>query len=881
MAQEQEIDARAQGILKGLGDLQALLDEPITRHALDLSNNAKTAHQHDILNRTYRSLTQYLRLEGDLFYVGMLGHFSTGKSSTINSVLDTWGTADERPTNQNPTDTTITLITRPKNEPYLLGVIREGTVTIRSKPIDNPLLENVVLVDTPGTGDPEQLEEIARDFLPICDVILFFFSGASPLDSNDRPLLEELHRRLPFVPIHFIVTRADELRNDILAAVSDDNIDPTKRGSFFDDVLGRLNKLLKPKLYTAENFILIDNRHKYNISTVAQFIRSKCDPTNSRSRVSMHGHKLTYFSTMAKELRGFFETFLDNKLRELTKIVQTAEQNRVRYTENVRISNNNLTKTWTDQRLAVNSERERVLKLLENPEQLPSVVDGFELIRKRRQEISGEILEEAQRTAVHINEALKFKILSRLIDQIREYEFSNLERFESGAGGGVIEGISLTVPQFELSSSIPIVPSILISKWANFREAKVGSLREAAAKLRKAFEETSVLIQTSSPFAEYEKIVQAAQKSLSDDLTLFFGNAELYRAGVFSHTTKESIGALGLGKELDDLESEFSEADRAPFTADAIQSVFQNFPEVSNDARTRMAALDKKLRPLVMRSNDLKVPSPEGNYKQFDPLLDAERNSLAQEVSRELHDNVGLFLGTLEAKLSGIVLERRRAYEKEIIEARKHRRYLYGAAVALGVTLGVLSYVAYVYAVDIPQNNFHAVIWNIVAQLIWVPLAFFAAKWVDKFPKRSATIRHDSEAMLRRSLEKIAEEEINAHEFAAISAPTLTQRLSKAYQGLIDVDPDSWNIAAADRLNAFRELHSEFTKIHSEYVSLVESVADRVSGYFSDASKNLQLLNDVADKIKARAIEPSFKLLGDTRESLSRIRQKVHEVEFG
>jgi hypothetical protein len=53
----------------------------------------------------------------------------------------------------------------------------------------------------------------------------------------------------------------------------------------------------------------------------------------------MHGHKLNYFATMAKELRGFFETFLDNKLRELTKIVHAAEQNRVRYTENVRISN--------------------------------------------------------------------------------------------------------------------------------------------------------------------------------------------------------------------------------------------------------------------------------------------------------------------------------------------------------------------------------------------------------------------------------------------------------------------------------------------------------------------------------------------------------------
>jgi hypothetical protein len=135
--------------------------------------------------------------------------------------------------------------------------------------------------------------------------------------------------------------------------------------------------------------------------------------------------------------------------------------------------------------------------------------------------------------------------------------------------------------------------------------------------------------------------------------------------------------------------------------------------------------------------------------------------------------------------------------------------------------------------------------------------------------------------MLRNDLERTADEEIHGYEFAAISAPTLTKRLDKAYQNLIDCDPESWNMAAMDRLNTLREPHSEFTKIRAECLELAETVADKVSAYFSDASKNLQLLNDVADQIKARAIEPSFKLLGDTRESLHRIRQQVHEVEFG
>ena len=236
----------------------------------------------------------------------------------------------------------------------------------------------------------------------------------------------------------------------------------------------------------------------------------------------------------------------------------------------------------------------------------------------------------------------------------------------------MVEGISLAIPQVELNATMPLMPSNLITKWASFRETKVGALRDAAQKLRKIIEEASVIVQVGSPFTECEKIVQSAQNSLSDDLTRFFGNAELYRAGVFTHTTKDSIGALGLGKELDDLESEFGEADRAPFTAAAIENLFPNFVEISNDARTRMAATEKRLRPLVTRINDLKIPSPEGDYKQLDALIDAGRRSLIQEVFRELHDNVGLFLGSLEAKLSNIVVEKRRAYKRKKFRRREN-----------------------------------------------------------------------------------------------------------------------------------------------------------------------------------------------------------------
>ena len=135
----------------------------------------------------------------------------------------------------------------------------------------NMPLDKVVIADTPGSGDTQFVEEVARDFLPICDVILFFFSATSPLDKTDLPLLTEIHKRLRFIPIRFIVTRADEFRIDTSKPITDSNVDTVRRDRFLGDVLTRLNKLLHPTVYTEEQFILIDNKTPpYNIDKIIE-----------------------------------------------------------------------------------------------------------------------------------------------------------------------------------------------------------------------------------------------------------------------------------------------------------------------------------------------------------------------------------------------------------------------------------------------------------------------------------------------------------------------------------------------------------------------------------------------------------------------------------
>jgi predicted GTPase len=871
-----EVDVQATQILQGLQQLERLLEEPETEEALDLAKNARTTEQYNILRKLRKSLTQYLGREGDLFYVGLVGHFSSGKSSTINSVLGIWDTDHQRKTDLNPTDTTITLITSDANAKSLLGVIKEGHVTIRHESVNNPILNKVVIADTPGSGDTQFVEEVARDFLPICDVILFFFSATSPLDKTDLPLLTEIHKKLQFIPIRFVITRADEFRTDFSCPVSDSNIDALRRDRFVGEFLTRLNKLLQPTIYTEEHFMLIDNKSpQYNIEKLVELIQTKCDPHNPNARIVMHGHKLRYFQSASRELKSFFGNFLDEKLKELTKIVDTAHQNIQSYNENVIISNSNLTKNWLDQLTSIRSTRERMQKTIGVTTPLPGTVDSFTQISARHSAISKSLLEESLFTARQIDLKAKLEILQNLRSRI---EHTNLWELVTTADGRLTTSNLIDIKPDTL---LPVTPAGLASDWTSLREARVQALRDAAADLRKQCSDLAALIDKQNPIRECETEVTNAQKSLTLDLNQFFKIAELYRDGVFSHTTKESISALGIGAQLDALEAEFTKNDTMAFTSETMQLLFPDFSEGIAKGLTKFAALQEQTAPLITELGELKVPSPLSGSREVHPSIEVERAELLSFITTKLRDDTQNLIGRLEIRLSGATAEARRQYESDILAARRRRLRLYGTMTAGAMILAFLGYALYALMNrDVPQDIFNAIIWNVVASVISGAIGAALAKWRDDFPRTTKRIRDDSEAILREKILKIVEEEFRTHEFSALDESYLSRKLVESYTRIVNLDPDGWNQLASERLDVLRKYDNEFRRLRGEYERSAEEILAQTSLYFSDASKNLERLNEVAARVKARAIEPSFKLLATTRDSLNDVKEQIHAVEF-
>jgi len=769
--------------------------------------------------------------------------------------------------------------TREKNSSSLLGIIREGHVTIRHQAVENPLLDSLVLVDTPGTGDPQLLQEIARDFLPICDVILFLFSAASPLDQADLPLLSELHNRLQFIPIRFVITRGDELRSDPLKPLTAENLDQSKKEHFLSGVVSRVNALLKPTVYTSDQFILVDNKSGYNIDVLKAFLESKCNSSSSRARTAMHGNKLHYYLSGAKDMRNFFASFLEAKLVELNKIVSAAGRNIQRYNEIVRISNSNLTKAWLDQVALINAARTRANEKLKRPDQPPADCSAFASVIKRRGEIADNLAREARFAAGSISARLNSTLLPSLLEHLRKAEAAiaevSLEDLAATSHG--IGSLSIA---FEIDEVESVPYRLLTRQYGDLRSSESDALQDAVADLRRVARDIDELLQGRAPFAEFESIIEAGQASLTVDLNQFFQNVELYRGGVFSHTTKESIATLGIGARLDELESEFNEDDRSSFTAEAIHDLFPGFTELTVKAATTVAALSAKVRPLLDSIRALKVERLDAP-PEIEAAALAAQVAFHSEISGQLQVDADRLREKVVLSLASLLVNTKSGYDSQMRAAGAARRLRYFLIVATSSALALAVYLGYRYlASTAPQSVFQTIMWGLVSTLFGNMVGFIIARLRDTFPQTTGKIRERVGVGLSENVRRVIDSEIGAHRFEVLNEAYLGNRLREIYSHVLLVAADPWHVRATEYLRAIRELHGQLDTLRGGYLASIEEIHRQCAQYFTDASRNLDVLNTVAGKIKARAIEPSFELLDQTQRQLEYVKKEIEAVEF-
>ncbi len=208
-----------------LASLFGLVDEPTNRQFLEIEPDSISPEEIGFDRtgrlRAWKQLQNAVDSINDIrqsrhgpAFVGVLGHFTAGKSSLINALLEI-GNLDtpgyKRAVGPHPTDKSISLICHQNSRAALEKnpITSINDVNIIHGP-DIGFLENIVLVDTPGLGNAEAEHDLAERFLHLCHVIIITVDGMVPFADTEKDfgLLHKAIIQLANVPKVFAITKS-------------------------------------------------------------------------------------------------------------------------------------------------------------------------------------------------------------------------------------------------------------------------------------------------------------------------------------------------------------------------------------------------------------------------------------------------------------------------------------------------------------------------------------------------------------------------------------------------------------------------------------------------------------------------------------------------
>ncbi|MDA0812138.1 MAG: 50S ribosome-binding GTPase [Verrucomicrobia bacterium] len=553
------------------------------------------------LRRLERSLNQYQSRTGQqLTYVGLLGHFSAGKSSTINALL---AGAGERATGHHPTDRAVTLITHPQNAQDLIGMHRKGEVEVGASFQEHDFLRDVVLVDTPGSGDPLIVEEMVRDFLPICDHLVYVFSAAVPLDTTDLPILQKAHRELPFIPMQFVITRADEFKVNHLAPLVDSNFDQQAADHFIGEFISRLEAAVPGMKAQRSDFVMIDNRSHFRLDRLLQTLGA-INATTGSTRL-LHAHKLRYFATNASRIHQQFIEQLQGTLGAQEALLKAAKENHARYQKTVAMGHSRLTESWRLQLHQFDTLQSNFM------DEMDSLAFGQPLPEKvaHLPKISAAInaaMEAAKASATETAGALSAGIeaswrkefataRSRLIEEITNAADPEVVTLTMAMPAAFLEGeASLQqnlVPSSDLELALKSLPTVVATELMQLQS--------------ETFEKSQALGRWLEPGKLCEaptELLDTSKQQLADMLDTFLESVDVYKAAGLSLNARELAERAGVVRAIDALEKvEIPAERRDAWLQNVVGRIFPDRAAQQSAAQSGIAELQGTLSSAQQR----------------------------------------------------------------------------------------------------------------------------------------------------------------------------------------------------------------------------------------------------------------------------------------
>jgi predicted GTPase len=881
-----EANVQCWRILEGIERLEAYLQEQVAKEALDLDSNYDTTKNQEMLLRLKRSLLQYTERGKSLTYVGFMGHFSAGKSSTINSLLSLDEASEEaRRVGLNPVDKAITLITHSENKESIFTSTKEDLVSIRATFIDSDFLKNIVIADTPGTGDPVLASAIAQDFLPICDLIVYLFSAAIPLDSADVPLLREKNSNLAFIPIQFVVTRADEFKKNLGSQFGEENFDSVKASSFLSELSQRINHLFSGSHYIDPNSILlINNKPHFQLEQLSKVILEYSNSSNFSSQINIHSHKIIYFQSSADNLKQFFCKFLLDKLHVLSEVIKVSQENIERFKGRIRLTNNELTESWNRMVNFIREKRNSSFEQLENLTEMPSSIGSLCSKTFRGFDSATYWKSEVDQQVQLIKVDIKRNILHQARDRVSTVR-SNVNNLKSLGELNQLDNLKLDFGAYQegqLFNKVDFLPSALVSDQSLLIIRKVeASLAEYHREIKRAVESLKRLLVEQKPVKEYQSVLSSAINNLLRDFDNSFDSITVYRSGVFALNVKEAISKLGLGYQMDVLESrELTELQKEEIKQKAKEHIFPDSHQAFSAYLAELSDLALSLDSLQKKVNSQSL----GVSATSNPLLENWKTSQLGLIKSDLTHSITSSIDRLQHdtnnKIEEIVFKFSREWEDEVTRMRSERRNrLIILTVSFGIG-GVLLYLIYLFGANkfLSNNYFVTLVSGVAVNLISNLVGFVWAKVTDKFP---INIKAKESSILSDIRDEYGKSVDHALESFDDLIRIDNQVIYDFWKELLVTKPlNLWSVSNENNYQELSKFADEYLSLSAKYRVITNSATETATNYFYNTNKNLEKLNEFLDELQQTAIEPSFELLAETQRRLDTVIQNIQAIDF-
>ncbi|MEL6468190.1 MAG: dynamin family protein [Cyanobacteria bacterium J06623_4] len=152
------------------------------------------------LTKTVQSLQENIN-QPFLFVV--IGEVKAGKSSFINALL---GSGEICEVGADPRTNMVAKIVYAEGDGYSRET-KPGELREIGRPV--PILQQIAIVDTPGTNSPfQQHEDITKAFIPNSDLVVFVFFSKNPYTNTAWSLVDFAHREWK-KPVIFVLQQAD------------------------------------------------------------------------------------------------------------------------------------------------------------------------------------------------------------------------------------------------------------------------------------------------------------------------------------------------------------------------------------------------------------------------------------------------------------------------------------------------------------------------------------------------------------------------------------------------------------------------------------------------------------------------------------------------